>query len=120
MIKVIYGREVENLKDLPLEVIKVIKSITNILDREYGDNRAPNDDGGYVVVIESKEDFKKLKEIYIDIDDLIPEYVDKITCSKGEVWTNTLVLMNNDFGISIFCNVEIAPKVILDEICGEE
>lgn len=120
MIKVIYEREVKNLENLPNEVIEIIKSILNVLDRAYGENRTVNDDGGYVVVIEDESDFEELKKIYIDVDDLIPEYVDKIRCSNGEIWTNTLVLMNNDFGISILCNLKIAPKTVLDEICGEE
>lgn len=117
MIKIMYEREVKNLEDLPNDLTQIIKSITNILDQTYGDRRSIDDDGGYVVLIESKEDFEKLKEIYIDVDDMIPEYVDKIKCGNGEVWTNTLILMNNDFGISILCNIEIAPKTILDEIC---
>ncbi len=120
MIKVMYEREVKNLKDLPSEVIEIIKSILNVLDKSYGESRTDSEDGGYVVVIEDKSDFERLKKIYIDVNDLIPEYVDKIRCSNGEIWTNTLVLMNNDFGISILCNLKIAPKTVLDEICGEE
>lgn len=110
MIKVIYEREVKNLENLPREVVEIIKSILGILDREYGEHRSSNDDGGYVVVIEDESDFKKLKEIYIDVDDLIPEYVDKIRCSNGEIWANTLVLMNNDFGISVIMKEKLLTE----------
>jgi len=116
MIKIAHVKETNNL-NLPMEVIEVIKEIASVLDSNYGvDRDVDRDDGGYLLVIQDKEDFAKLQEIYLDIDDLIPEYVDKITCSNGEVWINTLILMNNEFGVSLIMPIEIAPQTLLDEI----
>lgn len=59
-----------------------------MLDTEYGADRNYEDDGGYVVVIEKVEGFQELKEkMYIDCEDVIPEYADKILCSNGKVYT---------------------------------
>lgn len=120
MIKIAHVKETDNLY-LPQEVIEVIKEIADILDLNYGADRdVDGGDGGYILVIQDKKEFNKLKEIYIDIDDLIPEYVDKIKCSNGEVWINALILMNNDFGVSLIMPMEIAPQTLLEEIGEEE
>ncbi|WP_252220294.1 hypothetical protein, partial [Clostridium sp. CMCC3678] len=81
----------------------VIKEILEILDPEYGVDRDKYaDDGGYVVVVENIEDFKEIhKKINIDINDVIVEYVDKILCADGKVYTNSLALCNNDYYSSI-------------------
>ncbi|MEW9080897.1 hypothetical protein [Terrisporobacter glycolicus] len=84
---------------MPQEVKEVIKEIVGILDTEYGDDiNKYEDNGGYVVVIEKKEDLKELKDkTYIDCYEVIAEYVDKIVCSSGEVYTNSLIICNNDY-----------------------
>jgi hypothetical protein len=70
-----------------------------ILDTEYGSNRRKyEDEGGCIIVVERKEDFKEIKDkTYIDADDAIAEYTDKIVCSNGEVYTNSLIICNNDY-----------------------
>ncbi|MCT4508646.1 MAG: hypothetical protein N4A48_07775 [Tepidibacter sp.] len=116
MIKIAHVKETENL-DLPKEVVEVIKSVASILDSEYGEDRyVEGGDGGYILVIEAKEDFEKLKEIYIDVDDIIPEYVDKITVEGGEDYTNSLILCNNDFGISLIIQMRLTPKILLEDM----
>ncbi|NFG57485.1 hypothetical protein FDB44_02360 [Clostridium botulinum] len=103
MIEITYLRQMENVQWLPVEVQDVIKEILEILDPEYGVDRDKYaDDGGYVVVVENIEDFKEIhKKINIDINDVIVEYVDKILCADGKVYTNSLALCNNDYYSSI-------------------
>lgn len=117
MIKVGNFNDVDKLKDLPQEVIDVIREITIILDYEYGTSRDIDKElGGYILIIESKEELLQLKKIYMDINNLIPEYVDKIITSKGETWINALILLNNDFGVTLMMKEELAPKILLEEI----
>lgn len=69
------------------------------------------DDGGFVDLIEKSEDFQELKEkTYIDCDDVILEFVDKIKCDNGEVFTNSLILCNNDYGISLIMPIELTTQ----------
>ena len=83
----------EKVQELPVEVQEVIKGILEILDSEYGSNRDKYvDDGGYVIVVESIEDFKEIqKKTNIDINNVIVEYVDKISCADSKVYTHSLV-----------------------------
>ncbi|MGO5137279.1 hypothetical protein ACTQ31_11150 [Clostridium butyricum] len=70
----------KRVQALPIEVQEVIKGVLEILDSEYGSNRDKYvDDGGYVIVVESIEDFKEIqKKTNIDINNVIVEYVDKV------------------------------------------
>ncbi|ACA44903.1 hypothetical protein FDC22_02895 [Clostridium botulinum] len=99
MIEIAYFKEEKLIQKLPLEVQVSIRKILKILDDEYGKDRDKyEDDGGYVVVIEKKEDFKELEDkAYIDCNKVIAEYVDKIVCSSGEVYTNSLIICNNAY-----------------------
>lgn len=116
MIEVSYLREQEKLKFLPKEVQETIQGILQILDTEYGaDRNKYEDDGGYVIVVERKEDLEEIKgRTYIDCDSVIAEYVDKIVCSDGEIYTNSLMLCNNDYAISLIIPMEITPQNLKD------
>lgn len=116
MIELSYFKEKERIKVLPQEVQDTILGILKILDSEYGaDRKKYEDDGGYVVVIEREEDFKGLKDkTYIDYDDVIAEYVDKIVCSNGEIYTNSLILCNNDYAISLIIPMELLSQNLKD------
>ena len=118
MIEITYLREMEKVQGLPVEVQEVIKGVLEILDSEYGSNRDKYaDDGGYVIVAGSIEDFKEMqKKTNIDINDVIVEYVDKILCSNGKVYTNSLVLCNNDYSISLIMPFEIMPENLLKQM----
>jgi hypothetical protein len=87
-----------------------------ILDTEYGADRDKyKDDGGYVEILEKEEDFKQIKDnAYIDCDEVIPEYVDKIVCNGGKIYTNSLVLCNNDYAISLIIPMELTPQNLKD------
>ena len=118
MIEITYLREMEKVQSLPIEVQEVIKGILEILDSEYGADRDKySDNGGYVVVVESSEDFKEIqKKTNIDVNDIIVEYVDKIICVDGKVYTNSLVLCNNDYSISLIIPFEITPENLLNQM----
>lgn len=116
MIEIAYLREKIILENMTHEVQETILGILQILDTEYGANRNKyEDNGGYVVVIDKKEDFKELKnKTYIDCNDVIAEYVDKIVCSNGEIFTNSLILCNNDYAISLIIPFELTPQNLID------
>ncbi|MCJ8173505.1 hypothetical protein [Clostridium botulinum] len=116
MIEVSHLNEREKLTSFPQKVQETMLGILQILDIEYGANRNKyEDDGGYVIIVEKEEDFKKIKnKIYIDCDDVIAEYVDKIVCSNGEVYTNSLILCNNDYGITLIAPLELTPQNLKD------
>lgn len=116
MIEIAYLKEKEILKTIPREIQETVKQILKILDSEYGADRDKyNDDGGYVIVVEDKEDFKELKDkAYIDCGDVIPEYVDKILCSTDEVYTNSLILCNNDYAISLIIPMKLTSQNLKD------
>lgn len=118
MIEITYLKEMERVHVLPIEVQEVIKGILKILDSEYGSTRDKySDDGGCVVVAENIEDFKEIqKKTNLDFNDVIVEYVDKIVCNGGKVYTNSLVLCNNDYSISLIMPFEIMPENILNQI----
>lgn len=116
MIEIAYSREKVILKNMPQEVQETIEEILQILDSEYGANRNRyEDDGGYVVVVEKIEDFKEIvSKVYIDCNEVIAKYVDKIVCSNGEVYTNSLIICNNDYSISLIIPIELTPQNLKD------
>ena len=95
-----------------------IKGILEILDSEYGADRDKySDNGGYVVVVESIEDFKEVqKKTNIDVNDIIVEYVDKIVCACGKVYTNSLALCNNDYSISFVMDFDLMPENLIKQM----
>lgn len=116
MIEVSHLNEKERLRDLPREVQETVYKILQILDTEYGADRDKyEDDGGYVLVIEKGADLQEIKDkVYIECNAVIPEYVDKIVCSNGEVFTNSMILCNNDYSISLLIPIEITPQNLKD------
>ncbi|MBS5984498.1 MAG: hypothetical protein KIC67_18150 [Clostridium butyricum] len=108
----------KRVQALSIEVQEVIKAVLEVLDSEYGSNGDKYvDDGGYVIVVESIEDFKQIqKKTNIDINNVIVEYVDKVSCVDGKVYINSLVLCNNDYSISLIMPFEIMTKNLLKQI----
>ncbi len=108
----------KRVQALPIEVQEVIKGVLEILDSEYGSNRDKYvDDGGYVIVVESIEDFKEIqKKTNIDINNVIVEYVDKVSCVDGKVYINSLVLCNNNYSIWLIMPFKIMPENLLKQI----
>lgn len=117
MIELVNLKEMNKVSKLPKEVQNNIEGILVILDELYGEDRSKNDDGGYVIVVEEKDDFKVIENsININIDNVIVEYVDKIESSNGKIYTSSLVLCSSDYGISLIIPMEITPKNILNQM----
>ena len=117
MIKLVHLEEMNKISMFPSEVQNNIKGILTILDEAYGEDRSKNDDGWYVIVVEKKDDFKEIENsTNINIDNVIVEYIDLIEYSNGKVYTNSLVLCNNDYSISLIIPFEIMPENLLNQM----
>lgn len=112
MIKVSKYKEINALIKYSEEVKKYIYQIIKILDENYGADRDIESDlGGYVLVIESLEDIKELKNGMLK--DILPEYTDKIMCSEGVKYTSSLFLLSSDFSVVVIADEELS-KLLLD------
>ncbi len=109
MIKIAHAKEVAGLS-LAKEIIDVALAAVKILDDEYGENRNVDyGDGGYVLVIEEKDEFEMLKAIHIDVEEIVPEYVDIIECDDGRIFVSSLLLLGSDFGIVLIIPLSMMP-----------
>lgn len=114
MMKIAHKKEISVINHLSAEVINVVLEIITVLDEEYEEERNVDADlGGYVLVVENEEDIEKVREAGIDVTSTIPEYVDLISCSDGEEYTNSLILCNNDYSISLIIPIKLTPKELL-------
>ncbi|WP_374789120.1 hypothetical protein ACEVFY_14355 [Clostridium perfringens] len=112
MKKIYLKKQLEELSDYPVEVIKSISEIIEILNENYGENRNVDKDlGGYVLVVENIEDVKELKNGMLK--DILPEYTDEIICSEGVNYTSSLFLLSSDFSVVAIANEELS-KILLD------
>lgn len=121
MIKIGHASEVDKLVQLPHEVKDVIKGVADILDYHYGaDRNIVENMGGYIVVITKEEELYELRNDNIDVWESYPEYVDRIAIKEGNEemgdWTNSLIICNNDFGISIIMPMSITPQNFIDDM----
>lgn len=112
MIEIAYLKEKDKMKTIPKEVQKIIEGILQILDAEYSSSRNKyEDDGGFVIVIEKEGDFEELKmNTYINCNEVIAGYVDKIVFNNGEIYTNSLILSNNDYTKSLIIPLDLIPQ----------
>ena len=112
MKKVYLKKQLEELSDYPVEVIKSISETIDILNENYGENRDVDKDlGGYVLVVESIEDVKELKNGMLK--DILPEYTDEIICSEGVNYTSSLFLLSSDFSVVVIADEELS-KILLE------
>ncbi|MDK0724796.1 hypothetical protein ACV30Q_11095 [Clostridium perfringens] len=112
MKKIYLKKQLEELSDYPVEVIKSISETIDILNENYGENRDVDKDlGGYVLVVESIEDVKELKNGILK--DILPEYTDEIICSEGVNYTSSLFLLSSDFSVVVIAEEELS-KILLE------
>ncbi|MBO3368314.1 hypothetical protein ACSW9Z_09250 [Clostridium perfringens] len=112
MKKVYLKKQLRDLSDYSLEVIKGISETIEIINENYGENRDVDKDlGGYVLVIESVQDVKELKSGMLK--DIVPEYTDEIICSEGVNYTSSLFLLSNDFSVVVIADEELS-KILLE------
>ncbi|MDB2090791.1 hypothetical protein PM004_15700 [Clostridium paraputrificum] len=99
------------LKGYPIEVISNVLDVINVLGENYGANRDIEKDlGGYVLILETKEDVEKTKSVILN--GIIPEYTDIIECSEGVNWTSSLFLLSSDYAIVVVCTEELSKFLI--------
>ncbi|WP_415328598.1 hypothetical protein [Clostridium perfringens] len=112
MKKIYIKKQLEELSDYPIEVIKSISETIDILNENYGENRDVDKDlGGYVLVVKSVKDVKELKNGILK--DILPEYTDEIKCSEGVNYTSSLFLLSSDFSVVVIADEEIS-KILLE------
>lgn len=112
MKKIYLKKQLGELSDYPIEVIKNISETIEILNENYGENRDVDKNlGGYVLVVESIEDVKELKNGILK--DILPEYTDEIICSEGVNYTSSLFLLSSDFLVVVIAEEELS-KILLE------
>ena len=112
MKKIYLKKQLEELSDYHIEVIKSISETIEILNENYGENRDVDKDlGGYVLIAESIEDVKELKNGMLK--EILPEYTDEIKCSEGVNYTSSLFLISSDFSVVVIADEELS-KILLE------
>lgn len=107
--------KLSHLSEISLEgeVAKNIEQQLNILDESYGTERSIDSDlGGYVLVLESKDDVIEAKENILK--DTVTEYVDNIECEGGKQYCLSLFLLSSDYAV-----VVVATKELMDILVEE-
>ncbi|MDK0546055.1 hypothetical protein [Clostridium perfringens] len=111
MKKIYLKKQLGDLSDYYIEVIKSISETIDILNENYGENRDVDKGlGGYVLVVESLEDVKELKNGMLK--DILPEYTDEIICSEEVNYTSSLFLICSDFSIVVIANEELSKTLL--------
>ena len=111
-----YERETDIL-ELDQTVKDILIRQLRILDESYGSDRKMDDLGGFTVIIDDESELEKLKQYHLDIDEMIPEYVDYIQTESEENWVVALYLLSSDYSITLFMPFSEAPmKLINSEI----
>lgn len=112
MRKIYLKEQLMELKGYQIEGVKSISKTIDILNENYGENRNVDKDlGGYVLVVESIEDVKELKNGMLK--EILPEYTDEIICSEGANYTSSLFLLSSDFSIVVIADEEFS-KILLE------
>ncbi|MBO3430032.1 hypothetical protein [Clostridium perfringens] len=112
MKKIYLEKQLGGVSNNPVEVIKSISETIDILNENYGENRNVDKDlGGYVLVVESLEDVKELKNGMLK--DILPEYTDEIICSEGVNYKSSLFLLSSDFSVVVIAEEELS-KILLE------
>ncbi|MEX0052481.1 hypothetical protein AB2T85_17830 [Clostridium butyricum] len=116
MIKIYKKEQLEKLKTkYPKEILKEAEEIIVLLDDNYGDSRDVDKDlGGYIVLLESKEDVAEIKAN--SIKGLLPEYTDIIKSDDGIDYYSSLFLLSNDYSIVVFSTRELHEILIEKEL----
>lgn len=111
MKKVYKQSQLNELNNIPVEVIESIKVTIDILNENYGVNRDVELDlGGYVVIAENIVDIEILKQD--KLQGLIPEYADMIECSRGINYNSILYILSSDFAIVVVTTEELSKFLL--------
>ena len=100
-------------KAVPSAIHTELLALVMRLDAEYGADRDPLDEGGYAIVITDADDLAALRTI-IDIDSHPCEWAQRT--GKDGSFCYALYLLNDDFSITVYMPVDIAPNTILQDL----
>ena len=111
MKKVYKESQLNELNNIPVEVIESIKVTIDILNENYGENRDIEADlGGYVFIAENIVDIEILKQD--KLQGLVPEYTDVIEVMNGENYTSSLYLLSSDFAKVVVTTEELSKFLL--------
>lgn len=95
-------------------MIKEAEEIIRLLDENYSEIRELKDMGGYIALLESKEDVAEIKAN--TIKGLLPEYTDIIKGDNGIDYYSSLFLLSDDYSIVVFSAKELHEIQIEKEL----
>lgn len=99
-------KELDKVKHLPMNVVKKIDGLVQVLDNEYGSERDVDRDlGGFIAVLEQVADIKQLKGNDLDIEAEMPEWVDEVGVEGNIVWLIALFILSDDYSIVVVTKV---------------
>ena len=111
MKKIYKENQLLEVNNMPIEVIESIKVTIDILNENYGFNRAIEADlGGYVFIAENIVDIEILKQD--KLQGLVPEYTDVIEVVNGVNWTSSLFLLSSDYAITVVTTEELSKFLL--------
>lgn len=112
--KIWTAQQVEKLYDLktgytvPLQVMKEIERLVQLLNYHYGFERdVDNEDGGFVVLLLPEDESVDMDSLYLE---LLEEYhlsidtaeVETVLCKSGKwEWHSDLYMTTNEYGITV-------------------
>lgn len=108
--------QLESIKEgYTKEVMESIEEIIIKMNENYGVTRDIDKDlGGYVVILESKEDVSEIKAN--TIKGLLPEYTDIIKSDDCIDYYSSLFILSNDYSIVVFSTNELHEILIEKEL----
>ena len=96
-------------------MLKEAQEIIRLLNDNYGTNRDVDKGlGGYIALLESKEDVAEIKAS--SIKGLFPEYTDIIKSDEGIDYYSSLFLLSDDYSIVVFSTKELHEILIEKEL----
>ena len=111
MKKIYKENQLLEVNNISSETIESIKVTIDILNENYGVNRAIESDlGGYIVIAENIVDIEVLKQD--KLQSLVPEYTDVIESSEGVNWTSSLFLLSSDYAIVVVTTEELSKFLL--------
>jgi len=101
---------------IPEEICREALKVVTMLDENFGEDRdIDSDDGGYVVIVENKEDLDYFAQNCAELESPTLEYVELVHSDK-EPYFNAFFLVNEyEFGITLFVPMSIAPERFMKE-----
>ena len=101
---------------IPDEAYQEATGIVTLLDDTFGAERDIDfEDGGFIVIAQTREDLDCFARDYVALDSPTLEYVEPVSSTK-ELYLNALFLINEYAQeISLFVPASLAPKVPLKE-----